>query len=256
MIIKNEYPILEYSTEANAIINPNRFPNVTEPPRLCLVTFFEDVLNNFVTKYNGKIIATYRSEMKSFHVYKLTYNEVELCVVQAVVASGAIAILTDFLYGMGIEVIVCCGSCGVLDDIPSGDIIIPTRALRDEGASYKYLPPSRFIELSPIPIKVFKEVLTKNKISYIECATWSTSGFYRETKDMVAYRKEEGCKVVEMECATMAAIAEFRGKLFGQLLYSGDILVGNDEYDDRGWYSNLSAREKLFYISLESLCML
>ncbi len=51
-------------------------------------------------------------------------------------------------------------------------------------------------------------------------------------------------------------LLQFRGKLFGQLLYSRDILVGNDEYDDRGWYNNLSAREKLFYVSLEALCIL
>lgn len=254
MIIKSDYPVLEYSTSREAVINPGR--GSKKIPRLCLVTFFGEVLNDFVEKNNGEIVATYSSEMKKFHVYKLTYNEIEVCIVQAVVSSGSIAMMTDFLYGMGAEVIVCCGSCGVLDDIPAGDIIIPTRALRDEGASYKYLPPSRFIDLSPIPIKAFKEVLDKYKIKYVEGATWSTSGFYRETKDMVEYRKEEGCIVVEMECATMAAIAEFRGKIFGQLLYSGDILVGNEEYDDRGWYNNLSAREKLFYASLEALLML
>jgi len=254
MIIKNQYPVLEYSTECEAVINPGKGSG--KVPRLCLVTFFEEVLNNFVEKYAGVIVATYPSEMKDFHVYKVTYNGVEVCVVQAVVSSGSIAMMTDFLYGIGIEVIVCCGCCGVLDDIPAGDIIIPIRALRDEGASYKYLPPSRFIDLSPIPIKAFKEVLDKHKIQYVEGTTWTTSGFYRETKDMVEYRKEEGCIVVEMECATMAAIAEFRRKIFGQLLYSGDILVGNDEYDDRGWYNNLSAREKIFYISLQALCIL
>ena len=29
-----------------------------------------------------------------------------------------------------------------------------------------------------------------------------------------------------MECATMAAVAQFRNKVFGQILYSGDILPG------------------------------
>lgn len=51
----------------------------------------------------------------------------------------------------------------------------------------------------------------------------------------------------------MAAIARFRKKQFGQLLYSGDILVGTEEYDDRGWYANLTARERIFQITLESL---
>lgn len=254
MIIKNDSPILEYSTEKSAIINPDI--NKGSAPRLCLVTFFEEVLNEFVKQYNGVIIATYESEMKKFPVYKLTYKSMEICVVQAVVASGSIAMMTEFLYGIGVEVLVCCGCCGVLDDIPAGDIIIPVRALRDEGASYKYLPPSRFIELSEVPVKAFRTVLKKRGISYIECATWTTDGFYRETSDMVEYRKSEGCKVVEMECATMAAIAKFRGKVFGQLLYSGDILADSENYDEREWNHNFTAREKLFYIALEALCLM
>ncbi len=136
-------------------------------------------------------------------------------------------------------------------------MIIPVRALRDEGASYKYLPPARFIELQSGPIESFRKVLERHDIPYIECATWSTDGFYRETREMVAYRREEGCKVVEMECAAMAAIAEFRGKTFGQLLYSGDILIGGaEDYDDRDWNNNVSARERLFALALEALCML
>ena len=63
--------------------------------------------------------------------------------------------------------------------------------------------------------------------------------------------------MVEMECAAMAAVARFRGKMFGQLLYSGDILTGTaDDYDDRDWNHNASAREKLFALALEALLML
>ena len=67
------------------------------------------------------------------------------------------------------------------------------------------------------------------------------------------YRREEGCEVVEMECATMASVARFRKIIFGQLLYSGDIVVNNEKYDDRGWYKNLDARERLFYLSMETI---
>ena len=251
MIIENEFPILEYSTEYSAVINPMESE---EPfPRLCIMTFFNEVLESFLQKYPGEIIGTYISEMKEFHAYRLKYKETDICMIQAVVASGSIAMMTDWLYGKGVEVLLCCGCCGVLADIPAGDVIIPVRALRDEGASYKYLPPSRYIELHREPVEIFRQVLEEYKIPYIECTTWSTDGFYRETRDMVEHRIRQGCKSVEMECATMAAIAQFRKKIFGQLLYSGDILVGTDEYDYRDWNHNISARERLFQLTLESL---
>lgn len=251
MIIENEFPILEYSTDSNAIISPKAAGEAF--PSLCIMTFFREVLDEFVHEYHGEIIGTYVSEMREFPAYRMKYKETEICAIQAVVGSGSIAMMTDWLYGNGVEVLLCCGCCGVLADIPAGDVIIPVRALRDEGASYKYLPPSRYIETDKEPVRKFEQVLEEHKIPFIECTTWSTDGFYRETRDMVEHRIKQGCQAVEMECATMAAIARFRGKVFGQLLYSGDILVGTEEYDDRNWNANLSARERIFRITLETL---
>lgn len=44
MIVENEFPILEYSTEQNAVINPGwRGEQEKGPfPRLCIMTFFKE----------------------------------------------------------------------------------------------------------------------------------------------------------------------------------------------------------------------
>ena len=55
------------------------------------------------------------------------------------------------------------------------------------------------------------------------------------TLEMVAYRKAEGCSVVEMECASLAACAQFRNILFGQLLFTADSLANIESYDKRNW---------------------
>lgn len=255
MIHKHEFPILEYSADQKAVINPR--PEETPFPRLCLVTFFEEVLEDFCAEHDGGIfLKNYRSEMKDFPARKFTVDGTEICVIQAVVAGGSIAMMTDWLYGKGVEVILCCGGAGTLGDMPPGHAMLPVRALRDEGASYKYLPPSRFIELDKEPAEALKAVMEKRHIPYLECTTWTTDGFYRETAEMVAYRMEEGCRVVEMECATMAAVARFRGRKFGQLLYCGDLLIPGQTYDDRNWSENTSARKKLFNICLEALLTL
>lgn len=221
-------------------------------PEICVITFFREVLEEFVAKHKYEIKINFRSEMGNFPVYVIEYKGVELCMIQAVVGSASIAMMTDFLISYGVKKIVACGGCGVLVDIPAGDVIIPVNALRDEGASYHYLPPSRDIDLNIEMITVIKKTLDDNNIPYIECKTWTTDALFRETPDMIQYRREEGCKVVEMECATMAAIAQFRGIMFAQLLYSGDLLFDLTNYNDREWFSNLTARQKLFYLTLES----
>ncbi|MCL2322020.1 MAG: nucleoside phosphorylase [Oscillospiraceae bacterium] len=248
-VVKNEFPILEYDSEKNGVIKPNRRSR-TLLPEICVMTFFREVLENFIIKNNCEVRNTYNSEMSDLPVYVVKYRGVEMCVVQAVVGSPSIAMETDFLAGYGVKKIIACGGCGVLENIPVGDVIIPVSALRDEGASYHYLPPSRDIQLDADMISIIKSTLIDNNVPFIECKTWTTDGFYRETPDMIQYRKEEGCQVVEMECATIASVARFRDIKFGQLLYSGDILIDVSNYDEREWSSN-SSREKLFLLSLE-----
>ncbi|MHB1153776.1 MAG: nucleoside phosphorylase [Eubacteriales bacterium] len=254
-VIKHQYPILEYDTDPKGIIMPNR-KGFALLPSVCVMTFFGEVLNEYVEKHETYEISAYCSEMRRFPIYKTEYKGAELCLVQAVVGSASIAMMTDFLIGHGVQKLIACGGCGVLDDIPAGDVIIPTSALRDEGASYHYLPPAREIILDKGPIEAIKEALKHHAVPYIECKTWTTDAFYRETPGMVLYRKSEGCQVVEMECATMAVVSRFRNTEFGQLLYSGDILSDAECYDDRDWYQNITAREKLFLLSLEAASIL
>ena len=60
-------------------------------------------------------------------------------------------------------------------------------------------------------------------------------GFFRETKEKVAYRKSEGCSVAEMECSALAACAAFRSATWGMLLYTADSLADVQRYDQRHW---------------------
>lgn len=129
----------------------------------------------------------------------------------------------------------CHTSCGVLEDIPENRFLIPVSALRDEGTSYHYLPPSRDIKISTAGISAIKFALNQKKIPYLEVKTWTTDGFYRETLEMVQYRKEEGCQVVEMECSALAACAEFREVIWAMLLFTADTLSNPHKYQERKW---------------------
>ena len=251
-ITKGEFPILEYDDSPGAIIDPVRYSRNNFPEH-CAMTFFGDVLEAFLEKAEAEKIGSFNSEMKDFPVWKTKYLDLEICLIQAAVGSASIAAMTDFLIGCGVKNLIACGGCGVLDDVPAGNILLPVTALRDEGASYHYLPPKREIELNEVPLRAIKAALRKNDTAYSECKTWTTDGYYRETAEMVTYRKEEGCSVVEMECAAIAAVCEFRKILFGQLLYSGDLVIAGKKHDERNWLNNASARERVFHLSLESL---
>jgi uridine phosphorylase len=168
-------------------------------------------------------------------VYKTVHKGVPITFCQAPLGgAGAVQVMEQLIKG-GAKKIIAAGCCGSLVEDTEGDYFIPTSALRQEGTSYHYLPPSREVKLDEKAVEAIERVLIKNNRLYRKCKTWTTDGFYRETKEMILYRKEEGCSVVEMECASMAACAKVRNVVFGQLLFTADSLADIDSHDGRNW---------------------
>lgn len=235
MIHKHEIPILEFDDNPQAVIMPTHEDLDLNLPARCVYAFLEEEIERYANAVGADKVGEFVSATKTYPVYVMTYNGEEICLAQAPVGSAAAAQFLDWLIGYGVKQILSTGTCGVLVDMPENVFLIPTRALRDEGASYHYVAPSRYIEVNRRALTAIETVLRQASIPYQEVMTWSTDGFYRETPDKVAYRIEEGCSVVEMECAALAAVAKLRGAIWGLLLFTADSLVDIDNYDQRNW---------------------
>ncbi len=233
-LIKNEIPILEYDTESMAVLMPGhgRDYKFTET---AVMLFMEKETDEFAAANNCEIVGKFESVTKEFNVYKVTHNGAEIVFCQAPLGgAGAVQIMEQLIAG-GAKKIIAAGCCGALVDGAEGEFFVPTAALRQEGTSYHYLPPTREVELDECAIKAIEAALNKRNLPYRKCKTWTTDGFYRETKEMVLYRKSEGYSVVEMECASLAACGKMRGVAFGQLLFTADSLANADAHDERNW---------------------
>ena len=53
-LYKNAFPILEYDDEKDGVIKPNK-KGIALLPEICVITFFREVLEDFVTKHNSEI---------------------------------------------------------------------------------------------------------------------------------------------------------------------------------------------------------
>lgn len=249
-VCKNVFPIMEYSEQKCSIVMPKK--TGVKYNKVCVMPFFSECIENFIKNNDSSVVDNYHSEMKDFPIYDVRYKNKLITMVQAPVGAAFAANMLDFIYTHGVEVVLVCGSCGVLDNIASGKVLLPIKALRDEGVSYKYIPPARYVNIDKKILELFKQTLGDNNISFEKVITWTNEALYRETREMVQHRKTEGCQVVEMECSAMAAVAKAKNKLFGQLLYSGDILCENGGYDRRDFFGDFTAREILFYLTMEA----
>ena len=233
-ISQNNIPILEFDTEQMAVIMPGHHTDYIFPKKAVML-FMEQEIESFIKEHNCEAIGKFLSITKEFNVYKTKIHNTDIAFVQAPLGGAAAVQIMEQLIAGGAEIIIAAGCCGALIEDTEGSFYIPVAALRQEGTSYHYLPPSREIELDLRPVQAICKVLENAGLKYKTCKTWTTDGFYRETKEMVQYRKSEGYSVVEMECASMAACAKMRGIIFGQLLFTADSLANVDAHDIRNW---------------------
>ena len=235
MLHKNELAILEFDDAYESVIMPTHEDLAINLARKCVYGFLGDYIDQYALKNKAKKVAEFESATKTYPVYLLKHKGQELCLVQAPVGSAPSAQLMDWLIGYGVREIISTGTCGSLVDIAESTFLVPVRALRDEGASFHYVKPSRYIDLNPLAISAMEVLFKERGLKYKEVVTWTTDGFYRETKDLVKYRVEEGCSVVEMECSALAAVGQLRDVVFGEILFTADSLADIENYDERNW---------------------
>lgn len=235
MIEKNELPILEYDPVSWEVLKPGNDNEGVRLPEKCLFAFLGDEVDKYAEQVKATVADHFITIDRLRPIYIIENQGEQLCLCRAPLGGPAAAQFMDALIVLGCRKFLAVGSCGTLVDIKENDFLIPARALRDEGTSYKYLPASRYVDLDPAAVEKIGQGLKEQGLPFELCTTWTTDGFFRETRDMVEYRRGEGCQVVEMECASMAAVAAKRGAEFGQLLYTADSLANVEAHDGRDW---------------------
>lgn len=234
-ILKHELPILEFDTDPAAVLAPTHENLNLKLPQKAVFAFLGNYIEKYAKEHSCTQAGLFISSTKSYHIYITQYKGTDICFCQAPVGAAAAVQILDWLIGYGVTEIISTGSCGVLQDLPENTFLVPVKALRDEGTSYHYMKPSRFIDINTTALGAIEAALKEHGFAYTEVTTWSTDGFYRETKAKVAYRKAEGCSVVEMECAALAACAQLRAAVWGEILFTADTLADSETYNERDW---------------------
>lgn len=234
-------PLLEFDSHPQAVIQPDHEKLDLHLPEKCVFAFLGEHVDRYAARVGARTAAHFTSATKNYPIYVLSYNGETITLCQAPVGASAAVQLMDWLIGYGVKKIISVGSCGALEAFDENTFLIPYKALRDEGTSYHYAPPSRFMDIHPQAQSAIQKAVEAHGLKVQKVITWSTDGFYRETREKVAYRKSEGCSVVEMECSALAACAEMRKVTWGMLLYTADTLADLERYDERSWGADACA---------------
>ena len=224
--------LTEFDPTPRAVINPDFIHKPVEHfPETVISVFSHRLFASVAALLEGQVIAETHDADGVWPVYAVHYREKRLGFCKARVGAPACVGQFEDIIAMGAKRIILLGNCGVLDrKIEDCGIIIPTKAIRDEGTSYHYLPAEDLIDVNTRYIPEFIEVLREFGYPYVRGVTWTT----------------------EMECAAMQAVCNFRGVEFFQYFYAGDNL-DHPQWDPRSLsgHSRLSDKEKIALLAFE-----
>ena len=187
----------------------------------CILTFSNEILQYVLEVFDCTKIGDIYSSNGAKPVYCFKYKGKEFAIYMSFVgAPGCVGDIEDTMFVIKTDKYIEFGGCGCLNkEIARGKVIVPTEAYRDEGTSYHYAPASDYITL-------------KNSNKVAAFMEWARLPYVKGTRGNFEKRKSEGCISVEMECAAIQAMCDYRGLDAYFFFTSGDLLDA-PEWDSR-----------------------
>ena len=143
----------------------------------------------------------------------------------AVGAPQAVMVLEKLIV-LGAQKVLFFGWTGGLQShLSPGDLILPDRAVSDEGTSRHYGGRKR-PRPSPGLFHEVEQLLKKEGWAYQKGPVWTTDAPYRETVEKVRRFQEQGILGVDMETSALFTVGAFRGIEVVSLLIVSDDLSG------------------------------
>lgn len=152
--------------------------------------------------------ACYHSELHTFALDGALAG-----IVPCAVGAPYAVLVAEQLFASGCRLLVSITSAGQIADLgPPPCHILIDRALRDEGTSYHYLPPSRWSEAAPELLAALDGAFKGAAQPVHRGATWTTDAPFRETAEAIAAKRALGALAVEMEAAALYAFARAKDR--------------------------------------------
>jgi uridine phosphorylase len=135
----------------------------------------------------------------------------EYGILGCIVGAAFAVLVAEELFASGCRFLVSMTSSGQIVPVQAPPyFVVIERALRDEGTSYHYLPPSEYSEAAVHLTQMAREALAAAGIPIQSGATWTTDAPFRETEKAIDAAKNAGILAVEMEAAALYAFAKAR----------------------------------------------
>ena len=197
-------------------------------PQRLVLTYQRSTFDCAKNLIRGSCVEWLYGESQPFCVGR--FNDLEVGVGRFWIGAPAAVFTLEEAIACGVNTIFEVGVSGAIrPSLEPGDIIVVTKAIRDEGTSYHYFPPKVTVESDASLRNTLIERLKRENVKHFVGPVWSTDGAYRETRRKLRKFRKSGVLAVNMETSAIFAIAKYRNVKAASAQVISDIL-GED-----GW---------------------
>ncbi len=208
--------------EERCLIEPRRGRDEPAIGPLALLILTEPDLDLFRTL--AEITDGPRDNRGFYRLHRQKLDHLTLSVAGPALGAPQAVLILEKLIALGGRTFFAFGWCGSLQpELTIGQIIIPHRAVSEEGTSRHY-PLDGEAAASPALAAVLEQALARAGVPYAAGPVWTTDAPYRETIKQVAQFQEQGVLAVDMEASALFAVAAFRGVELAAMMVVSDEL--------------------------------
>ena len=251
--MNKKLPILNHRYHDASCITPKLFleyqkktkkaPKKDGFPKYCIITSQNNIVEYLKKKLGAKKNKNWTSNRTNLYTFKIGRKNVG--VINVGQGSPQAVIIAEVLISLGTKYFFIIGSIGGLQKkMKIGDLVLINKALRDEGTSFHYLPPSKYSFSSKKFSCLFKKFLIKQSVEFVEGAVWTTDAFFRETKKLVAQYQKESVLGIDMKTSALFALAKCREVDICAIFYVSDLL-GNLKWEPHLYSPTAKDRQRV-----------
>jgi uridine phosphorylase len=178
-------------------------------PEICVLDPDGDILRHLRATGRAHRLpqwACYHTDLHSFEQEGLAYG-----ILGCAVGASFAVLVAEELFASGCKLLISVTSAGQIVPVREPPyFIIIDRALRDEGTSYHYLPPSDYCRAEGRLVHLAETSLAAAGMPVQTGAAWTTDAPFRETREAIETARSAGILAVEMEAAALYAFAAAR----------------------------------------------
>ena len=186
---------------------------------LCLTKFLDTAVDRVLANHPNS------NQSKVFPDLHFLNPSVALLRNKIFLGAPLATVVLERLIHLGVRNFLVLGIAGSLrEDTKIGQVVVCDKAVRDEGTSYHYLPPSEFAFPASHLTSQLVSYLEERELDVQVGGTWTTDAIFRETPLEVRRLAAKGILTVEMEASALFSVAQYRQVNLGAVFVVSDLV--------------------------------